>query len=890
MALPGKFGLANGANHGVSPAGKGNCMPQKPRNNCQKKPRLERDKAMQFATVAAWNWDTETGDAEFSPEWGDLFAVDPAKLGSNIAYLQGRLRDSDEKLFEKTVADIVSGKKDSLDMAVRLRRFDNTWAWVLLRGKAETNGLFSGVGMEVSRLRLDKRFFPPSLDDSQTTYQNILEHLPHNIVRFDRELFPLYTNPAVAMFIPCEPEDLGAKKVAEIGTDIDDLKFIQDQVNKVYASGEVVKARRTVVTMHGNIVGDFTFWPEFDSTGAVRSVLSLQQDLTAEVVLEREARVNEARFSALYQLTQMNDAPEKDVLRFVVEKIAELTGSSHAHLHFFRGTIEKDGVIVWSKSHDEIFDREYYDTFDPSYVKSEFGMGEPFSIEPAVPIFQNEPVPNQSNAIFGGKLPIRRYLCAPANEDGEPMCVAVVYNKKEAYTEQDMRQLQTFINGAWLVLRRRSYVAELKKAKEGAETANKVKDRFLANVSHELRTPLNGMLSMLQLLEFSNLTAEQAEYASSATNTGQTLLRIISDILDFSKMESGRIELANAPFGLKACLESAVALFQADAQKRGLGLKLVLAGEFPWVHGDEARVRQIVFNLVGNALKFTEEGEVEVFCEVRPAGERKVNIHLSVRDTGIGIPPDMQSRVFEAFTQVDGSSTRKHQGSGLGLGIVRQLTRIMGGTVALSSFPGRGTLVECVLPFQTVPESRLDENTVALITENEPPECPSLAVLVAEDDAVSRMAMRLFLERLGHRTVCVANGREALEALRVYPFDCLISDVLMPEMDGLEVTKHIREGLADAVPVSKAIVEAVGAVFPSEAAYSRPIPVPRDLPIIAVSAHAMKGDREHFLAQGMDYYLSKPVKINDLAAMLLRANVQKKSVSERVAGRLPWDV
>lgn len=865
-------------------------MPQKAQENLHKKLRLEREKAMQFATAAAWTWNPKTGEAVFAPEWGDLFAVSPTKLGSNISYMFARLRESDEALFGKVAGELVEGKRDGLDIAVRLRRFDNTWAWVLLRGKMESSGLFFGVGMEVSRLRLDKRFFPPSLEDSPTTYQSILEHLPHIVVRFDRELFPLYTNPAVAHILPCKPEELGAKKISEIGTDVDDLNFMQTNVNKVYASGEVTKIRRSVITLHGDKITDFTFWPEFDSTGAVRSVLSLQQDLTAEVAREREAYVNEARFSALYELTQMNDAPEEDVLRFVVEKVAELTGSPYAHLHFFPGSIGRDGAIIWSKSHADIFEREIYDTINPAHVKSEFGLGDSFSKEPAAPIFQNEPVINQSNTVFDGKLPVQRFLCAPTHEEGEPIGVAVVYNKKEAYTEQDMRQLQTFINGAWLVLRRRSYVAELKKAKESAETANKVKDRFLANVSHELRTPLNGMLSMLQLLEFSNLTSEQAEYANSATNTGQTLLRIISDILDFSKMESGRIELASAPFDLKDCLESATALFQAEAHKRGLGLKLVTAGEFPTVHGDEARVRQIVFNLVGNALKFTEEGEVEVFCEARAAGEKNVNIHLSVRDTGIGIPPEMQGKVFEAFTQVDGSSTRRHQGSGLGLGIVRQLARIMGGTVSLSSFPGRGTLVECILPFQTVPESRLDAKTAALIAERGGPDCPSLSVLVAEDDAVSRMAMRLFLERLGHKTVCVANGREALEALRVYSFDCLISDVLMPELDGLEVTRHIREGLADTIPVSKSVVEAVGAVFPSNAAYSRPIPVPRDIPIIAVSAHAMKGDREHFLSQGMDYYLSKPVKIDDLAVMLLRAHRQKKASPERVASRLPGDV
>ena len=840
--------------------------------------------------AAGWVWNVATGAVSLAGEWRDIL-VAPADRpwGRTLEDLFSRMRRADAAIVREQCGEIAAGRGDSLDIAVRMRRFDNTWAWILLRGRVDgggaAQGLFFGIGIEVSRLRLDKRFFPPSVTDSPTSYHSILEHSPHHIIRFDRELFPLYTNPAVNAFISCPVGELGAKKAAEVGSRSEDLDFIQSHVDRVYASGEVIKIRRSVATGNGDIVGDFTFWPEFDESGAVRSVISMQQDLTAEVKREEEAHANEMRFSSLYRLSQMNDAPEEEFLRFAVETIAELTGSRHSHLHILPSILEPRGHIVWSASHLPLLSKEELAEPDPRLIRGEFGITPPLASEPAAPIFQNGPAVGGSDSFFKGRLPITRYLCAPALEDGRPMCVAAVYNKDSDYTEADMRQLQMFINGAWLVLRGRRYVAELGQAKESAELANKVKDRFLANVSHELRTPLNGMLSMLQLLEMTPLSQDQAEYARSATTTGQTLLRIISDILDYSKMEAGRYELEAAPFSFKGSLVSTVGLFTADAKKKGLKLHLSTTGDFhSMVLGDEARVRQILFNLIGNALKFTEQGEIEVFCEARPKSGNMIEVRLSVRDTGIGIPVEMQNKVFEAFTQVDGSSTRRHQGSGLGLGIVRLLTQAMGGSVVLKSVPGAGTLVECVIPFQFVPGKYAGERAVP---EPAMMPCPSLDVLVAEDDAVSRRAMHLFLEKLGHRAVCVTNGREALEALRLYPFACLISDVLMPEMDGLEVTRRIRDGLADQVLPSVAVCDMVAAVIPAEEILKKPRRIPREVPIVAVSAHAMKGDREHFLAQGMDYYLSKPTKLKELAAVLLRVHERRPGGSAAVrAGTL----
>jgi CheY-like chemotaxis protein len=372
---------------------------------------------------------------------------------------------------------------------------------------------------------------------------------------------------------------------------------------------------------------------------------------------------------------------------------------------------------------------------------------------------------------------------------------------------------------------------------------------------------------MLQIMAASDLTPELRGYVRNAGLTGRTLLRIISDILDFSRLQTNAPPLDIAPFDLRQTLTSTLEIFRDEAEKKGLTLDCVLEGAFPpLLRGDEARIRQILFNLLGNSLKFTLRGTIRLRCAVSPHTEEgKIRLHLSVSDTGIGIPREMQATVFDAFTQISTTGVRKRQGTGLGLGIVRLLATQMGGSVSLESLPGKGTTVYCALCLETgeslVPSGREEPRP-----EEEREKTPPLAILVAEDDQVSQIALRIFLQRLGHAVFCVEDGRQALEALLLYPFDCLISDVLMPEMGGLELTRRIRRGLRGDVTPRPALREALPGDLPARG--EPPGSIPADLPIISASAHAMHGDREHFLRAGMDFYLSKPLDVAELKRVL----------------------
>jgi signal transduction histidine kinase/CheY-like chemotaxis protein len=397
------------------------------------------------------------------------------------------------------------------------------------------------------------------------------------------------------------------------------------------------------------------------------------------------------------------------------------------------------------------------------------------------------------------------------------------------------------------IVERKQAQEQLLAAKVAAEQATRAKSEFLANMSHEIRTPLNGLLGMLQHLKNTPLQAEQSEDVEAALGSGQRLLGVLNDILDLSRIEAGKMDLEKESFDPGRVVREVTGIFQANADAKNIALRCKIDPDLPWVVSDQGRLRQILFNLVGNAVKFTERGEVAVAARIQFAetsgeqgGAQHVALAFEVNDTGIGIPSDKLVGLFEPFTQVDGTHARKYGGSGLGLGIVRRLVDLMGGRIDIESEPGRGTRVCFTLPLAVADaegcrtEAEGDSRESALLG--------SLNILVAEDERVNRMIIERLLTKQGHRVVAVTDGYHCLQALDENDFDVILMDIQMPEMDGLETARAIR-----ARDDGK-----------------------REVPIIALTAHAMKGDREVFLEAGMDDYLSKPVDFNEVSRVLGR--------------------
>jgi signal transduction histidine kinase/DNA-binding NarL/FixJ family response regulator/HPt (histidine-containing phosphotransfer) domain-containing protein len=394
-----------------------------------------------------------------------------------------------------------------------------------------------------------------------------------------------------------------------------------------------------------------------------------------------------------------------------------------------------------------------------------------------------------------------------------------------------------------------SAFGKLEKTTAKALEAARLKSEFLANMSHEIRTPMNGVLGMIELLSRTTLDAKQQRYLGTLQTSAGGLMTVLNDILDFSKIEAGKMELREENCRVRALIDEVSELFAARAELRGVHIKAQVEPDVPsQVEADTERVRQVLSNLVGNAVKFTESGTITVKASVEEYKGQVFQLRFEVIDTGVGIEPALQSKLFEAFSQVDGSLTRKHGGTGLGLAICKQLVALMKGRIGVSSQPGKGSTFWFVLPLRRLESTgSLELPSASLARPFAPPPSAKSAggsrkILVAEDNPINQEVMREVLSELGYEADIVENGALALSALEQESYPVVLMDCQMPELDGYGAAREIRRREAEG----------------------------HRIPLIAVTAHAFEGEREKALSAGMDDYVTKPINAQILSAAIER--------------------
>ncbi len=604
----------------------------------------------------------------------------------------------------------------------------------------------------------------------------------------------------------------------------------------------------------------------------VNLIPETHQSIASCIDITEQKRTENVLKSRLYLMEYSMTHCFEDILTATIDEAEKLTASRLGFYHFLQKDQKTLSLHAWStRTNEECAawpNKRHYEVDQAGVWVDCVRRGEPVIHNDYASLPHRKGVPQ-------GHPRILRELVVPIYKGKTIVAMLAVGNKSGAYTNADIETVSLLGNLAWDIAELKLAEQALLQAKEQAEAANRAKSEFLANMSHEVRTPLNGILGMHQLLETTELDQEQAECVQLAKKSTERLNRLLSDILDLSRIEAGRMELSEEHFQLADILQSVEDIFRQSCAEKGISLAIQKDPGVPEVLiGDHTRLTQILFNLVGNAVKYTSQGQVQVQASLLSGtGPECCRVLFIVQDSGQGIAEDKLEMIFETFRQAEDANspyTRQFEGAGLGLPLVKRLLNLMRGNACWLSQRGAGTTVYVSLPFK-VPEEFQQKARKAQAREGG--DFSGLHLLLVDDEQTTRLYIQRLMQKYKAQVSLAADGEQALAMLARESFDCVLMDVQMPVMDGVEATRRIRaaeargrrseirDEMTEDKESSQGIQLSNSPIFHSQKAR---------IPIIALTAYAMSGDREKFLEAGMDDYLAKPVEKDELLAVLER--------------------
>jgi PAS domain S-box-containing protein len=699
---------------------------------------------------------------------------------------------------------------DKNGKVIMTNRKDQTVMTPFARGKGTLNSLDAGISQWVPTLPLNTPAtarWVKSFYSAESTIGDLAEWtliLEQPVAPFQRSLYNNYTGKLSLLFLVL----LMSLSLAELLSRrnmvaLEKLHRVTSDLPERLASGATIEWPESGIMETNNLISNFK-----------QMSTSIQQYVV--------------------ELRLLNDSLEKRV----EERSKELTYERQRLADIIYGT--DIGTWEWNvQTGETIFNERWAEII--GYRLAEL---EPVSINTWLKYAHPDDLPVSKGLLerhFNGELDGYEFESRMKHKDGSWVWVL---DRGKVVSRTDDGNVLMVCGTHQDITGKKLYEMELANAKELAESASRAKSEFLANMSHEIRTPMNGVIGMTQLLEFTDLTEEQREYVDALKISGKNLLALINDILDLSKIEAGKITIERAELSLQHCVNDIVLTQKMVMYEKGLSLKVDVAANIPRVlTGDQLRVKQIILNLLGNAVKFTNHGGITVSAQLLEQQAAFVLVRISVCDTGIGIHPEALDEIFKPFVQEDSSTTRRFGGTGLGLAISRSLAELMGGSITVESVHGAGSCFRVTLPFSTMQRDDIPEEAVRqamMGSWNSPP----LRVLLVDDNETNITLGVSLLAKLGHEVVVAENGRECLAALEQQGrFDLVLMDIQMPVMNGVDAIREIRKKEA-------------GSLFHQ--------------PVIALTAHALRGDRERFLNEGFDGYVAKPLLVGELVDEIRR--------------------